>query len=204
MIRPNNHIDGELDAKGSLWRMKWLCAFAMHPIVIRAQVRRPLSSRDISPLRDRWQYMQQRPKAFRRPSGSSKQVKRLLPGPWWRPGPVPSPTPTLRQRLPRRYAAPVPRPDDVASLPVHGAVGSDATARQVRRLGSAVPTVPLGLGCRFGIPAPACRLLFRPAWQVQSSRAKRLLVHQIDIAVMLACMAYSRTHHPIPMKKRSA
>ena len=160
----------------------------MHPIVIRAQVRRPLS--DISAPSTSLAAHATPPKAFRRPCGSSKQVKSILP--WWRPGPEPSPTPTLRQRLPRRRAAPVPRPDDVASPPVHGAVGSDATARQVRRLGSAVPTVPLGLGCRFGIPAPACRLLFRPAWQVQSSQAKRLLVHQIDIAVMLTCTAYGR------------
>ena len=40
----------ELDAKESLWANEMVVRLRdMHPIVIRAQVRRPLSSRDISP-----------------------------------------------------------------------------------------------------------------------------------------------------------
>jgi hypothetical protein len=72
-------------------------------------------------------------------------------------------------------------------------MGPSARARLLdKAIGLRRSNSSTGLGCRFGVPAPACRLLFRPAWQVQSSRAKRMLVHQINITVMLACMAYSR------------
>ena len=160
----------------------------MHPIVIRAQVRRPLS--DISAPSTSLAAHATPPKAFRRPCGSSKQVKSILP--WWRPGPRAFPN------------------ANTAAAAAASTCSTGASARRCReppgawgrRLGRDCSTSEAiglrrsnsstGLGCRFGVPAPACRSLFRPAWQVQSSQAKRLLVHQIDIAVMLTCTAYGR------------
>ena len=166
----------------------------MHPIVIRAQVRRPLSSRDISP-------------PSRSLAAHATATKGLSAALW------------ILEAGEKHVAGAVVAAGsrafpnaNTAAAAAASTCSTGASARRCReppgawgrRLGRDCSTSEaiglrrsnsstwLGLGCRFGVPAPACRLLFRPAWQVQSSRAKRLLVYQIDIAVMLTCMAYSR------------
>ena len=125
----------------------------MHPIVIRAQVRRPLSSRDISPPSRALAAHATPTKGLSAALWILEAGEKHVAGAVVAAGSRAFPNANTRRR-PRRRAAPVPRPDDVASPPVHGAVGSDATARQVRRLGSAVPTVPLGLASAAALASP--------------------------------------------------
>jgi hypothetical protein len=125
----------------------------MHPIVIRAQVRRPLSSRDISP-------------PSRSLAAHATATKGLSAALW------------ILEAGEKHVAGAVvaagsrafPNANTAAAAastcstgasarrcrepPVHGAVGSDATARQVRRLGPAVPTVPLGLASAAALASP--------------------------------------------------